>query len=404
MLVPAFSDAGFRRYFFGSLLNVNAIWIQRVALAWLAWDETGSAGFVGLVAGASLVPSLLTGPVFGVWVDRTEILRAAVLTTSAMIAILLGLMGLIALDLLGPVGLALGALAVGTASSAHHPVRMSLAPRLVDAPLMSGVIALTAVNFNVARLVAPVIAGAMIAGAGILATLGLAALLLAPMLLILPGLSPRPLPPKPGPPVGLLAAFVEGVRHARETPLIFRCILVMSVFTFAGRGILELLPVIADGQFGRGATGLGVLTGAAGAGALVSAGILAVRSARPTATTIPLTTKLALLASQTLVALIAVVPNWPLMLALICVLGGSATYVGVSLQTVIQNRLDDDMRGRVMSLWIMTGFGMAAIGAFVIGAVAQVIGIAPASALFGLLGLAMVAAILFAPKGTFAQR
>lgn len=403
MALPALSHPGFRRYFFGSLLNVNAVWIQRVALVWIAWDLTGSAAYVGLIAGLTLIPSLLTGPVFGVWVDRTEILSAAAKTTSAMIVLLGILIGMLALGWLSPWLLAVAALALGTATSAHHPVRMSLAPRLVPPELMSGVIALTAVNFNVARLVAPVIAGALIASAGILVTLAVAAALLAPMLLILPTLSPRALPSKSGPVLSLANAFREGVSHARRTPMIWRCILVMAVFTFAARGVLELLPVIADGEFGRGATGLGLLTGAAGAGALVSAGFLALSAEKDTTTDIPKRVYVALLSSQILVTLIAVVPSWPMMLVLIAFLGGASTMVGVSLQTVIQNRLADEMRGRVMSLWIMTGFGMAALGAFGIGTMAQITSIGTASALSGAVGLVLVSAILFAPKGTFAS-
>ena len=403
MALPALKHPGFRRYFFGSLLNVNAVWIQRVALVWIAWELTGSAAYVGLVAGLSLIPSLLTGPVFGVWVDRTEILSAAAKTTSAMIVLLGVLVAMIALGWLSPWLLSLAALALGTATSAHHPVRMSLAPRLVPPELMSGVIALTAVNFNVARLVAPVIAGALIASAGILVTLCVAAALLAPMLLILPTLDPRALPAKTGPVPSLASAFGEGVSHARRTPMIWRCILVMAVFTFAARGVLELLPVIADGEFGRGAAGLGLLTGAAGAGALMSAGFLALSAEKDTTTEIPRRVYIALLSSQILVTLIAFVPSWPMMLVLIALLGGASTMVGVSLQTVIQNRLADEMRGRIMSLWIMTGFGMAAFGAFAIGAFAQVTSIGTASALSGGFGLVLVSAILFAPKGTFAR-
>jgi MFS family permease len=177
------------------------------------------------------------------------------------------------------------------------------------------------------------------------------------------------------------------------------------VYTFAARGVLELLPVIADGEFGRGATGLGLLTGAAGAGALVSASFLALSADRaPTTTDIPTSVYVALLVSQILVALIAVTPSWSLMLVLIACLGASSTMVGVSLQTVIQNRLVDEMRGRVMSLWIMTGFGMAALGAFAIGTVAQFTSIGAASAGSGLIGLILVSVLLLAPKGTFAAR
>ena len=405
MLPPALSHPGFRRYFLGSLLNVNAVWMQRVSLAWLAWDLSGSAGFVGLVAGLSLFPSLFLGPVFGVWVDRTEIIRAAMVTTSSMLVILIVLMGLLWLGLLFPLLLALASLAIGTANAAHQPVRMSLAPRLVPPELMQSVIALTAVNFNTARLVAPVFAGMLIAAYGAAASLAVAVVLLVPMLFVLPTLSPRPLPAKSKAYPSLIASFSEGVTHARSTPLIWRCILLGGVFTFAARGMLELLPVIADGQFDRGASGLGILTAAAGAGALISAGLVAFTSGHTLPTgKLPLRVPVALLLSQLLVALISITPSWEAMIVLICGLGAASTLVGVSLQTQIQARLADEMRGRVMSLWIVTGFGMAAVGSMVIGAVAQITGIATASAIFGVIGFLLLCALIFAPRGTFASR
>ena len=405
MLPPALSHPGFRRYFLGSLLNVNAIWIQRVSLAWLAWDLSGSAGFVGLVAGLSLIPSLFLGPLFGVWVDRTDIIRAAMKTTSSMFLILLVLIALLWLGLLFPSLLAFAALAIGIANAAHQPVRMSLAPRLVPTELMQGVIALTAVNFNMARLVAPVFAGLLIAAYGAAASLAVAVALLLPMLFILPTLTPRPLPAKTKANPSLIVSFTEGMTHARNTPLIWRCILLGGVFTFAARGLLELLPVIADGQFNRGANGLGILTASAGAGALMSAGLVAFTAGRKMPEgNLPVRVSVALLVSQGLVALISVAPNWPVMIGLICALGASSTLVGVSLQTQIQARLADEMRGRVMSLWIVTGFGMAAVGSMVIGAVAQFVGIETASAIFGMIGFLLLCVLIFAPRGTFASR
>ena len=404
MLPPALSHPGFRRYFLGNLLNVNAVWMQRVALSWLAWDLSGSAGFVGLVAGLSLIPSLVLGPIFGVWVDRTDVLRATGITTGVMIAILLAMMGARGLGVLTSGPLVLAALATGTATAAHHPVRMSLSPRLVPAELMSSAIALGAVNFNTARLIAPVLAGMIIAAFGVTALLAIAAVLLTPLLFVLPTLEPRPLPAKNAAFPSVFASFKEGVLHARRTPLIWRCILVGAVFTFAARGMLELLPVIADGQFAKGASGLGILTGAAGARALISASFVATRKADASpSNNLPSRVYIALLSSQVLVALISIVSNWPAMILLIGALGASSTMVGVSLQTQIQTRLSDEMRGRVMSLWVVTGFGMAAIGSIVLGAVVQLFGMALAATLSGGIGFLLLSALLFAPRGTFAR-
>ena len=122
----------FRLFFLGAFFSVQGIWVQRVTLAWIAWESTGSAGFVGLVAALGLVPSLVSGPLFGVLADRVDIRRAAFVTNGSMVACLVALS--LALPAVGPAGIAAVALAIGVVTSAHHPVRMSLGPRLVEKP------------------------------------------------------------------------------------------------------------------------------------------------------------------------------------------------------------------------------------------------------------------------------
>ena len=153
----AFRDAQFRLFFIGIFFAVQAIWVQRVTLGWLAWERTGSAAFVGLVAGLSLAPALVLGPLFGVMTDRVDIRRAA-FTTNALMALVLALLA-VSLPFTGSLALALAAFAIGLISAAHHPVRMSLGTRLVPVSEVRHVVSVAALNFNLARLVAPVLAG-----------------------------------------------------------------------------------------------------------------------------------------------------------------------------------------------------------------------------------------------------
>jgi MFS family permease len=190
------------------------------------------------------------------------------MATNGAMAGILALLAL-ALPVVGPWGVAVAALAIGITSSAHHPVRMSLGPRLVPREMVQHVVAVTALNFNLARLVAPVLAGWIIAGAGAGSRSGWRCCATFPMLAILPGLRPRDLPPRDRAP--FLAELRGGVRYAAEAPMIREALILTLVFATLVRGALEVLPVLADGAFGQGAAGLGMLTAAAGAGALSSA-------------------------------------------------------------------------------------------------------------------------------------
>lgn len=377
----AFADRQFRLFFIGIFFAVQAIWIQRVTLGWLAWERTGSASTVGVVAALSLLPTLVVGPLFGVMADRVNIRKAALMTNGLMAAVL-AIMALFAADV-GAGGLAIAALIIGVISAAHHPVRMSLGPRLVAADMVQHVVAVTALNFNLARLVAPVFAGWVIATSGGGTALWLSAICYIPMLLVLPAMHPRELPPRPVAP--FLADLWEGFRYAMATPLIRQALLITLVFATSTRGALEMLPVLADGGFERGAAGLGFLTAAAGAGALTSA-ILKAAGVAAVGARIPAAVWVAAFAGQGAVIAMGAAPSWFLALLAVGVAGMASTWCGVSLQSAIQSDLPDAFRGRVMSLWIVVGFGTVAVGSLCIGAAADVLEIGPALAGMGLMG------------------
>ena len=384
----AFADRQFRLFFGGVFFAVQAIWIQRVTLGWLAWERTGQASAVGLVAALSLVPTLFFGPFFGVLADRVDIRRAAFVTNGLM-ALIIAVLAMFASNV-GPVGLAIAAVSIGLISAAHHPIRMSLGPRLVSGEMVQHVVAVTALNFNIARLVAPVIAGWIIATAGGAVALWLAALCYIPMLLVLPALHPRGLKPRPKAP--FLTDLVEGFRYAQATPLIRQALLITLVFATTARGALEILPVVADGGFGRGAAGLGLLTAAAGVGALTSA-VLKAAGVAAVGAQIPRAVWVASFAGQGAVIAMGLAPTWPIVLLAAGLTGLTSTWCGVSLQSAIQSGLPDDYRGRVMSLWVVVGFGTVAVGAMGIGAAADSIGIGPALAIAGVLGMVGMALV-----------
>jgi MFS family permease len=378
----AFRDPQFSRFFVGVFFAVQAIWVQRVTLAWLAWERTGSAGFVGLVAALGLAPTLVAGPFFGVMADRVDIRRAA-LTTNGIMAGILAVLAL-SLPVVGAWGVAAAALAIGITSSAHHPVRMSLGPRLVARELVQHVVSVTALNFNLARLVAPVLAGWMIASAGAGVALWVAVLCYIPMLAILPLLRPRALPPRERAP--FLQELRGGLRFAAEAPLIREALILTLVFATLVRGALEVLPVLADGAFGQGAAGLGMLTAAAGAGALVSA-MLKAWGAGAAGASIPPSVLAAMFLGFAAVTGMGLAPVWPLALLATALAGFTATWCGVSLQAAIQTDLPDAYRGRVMSLWTVVGVGAVAIGAGLIGGLAELFEIGPALVIAGCIGL-----------------
>jgi len=124
-------------------------------------------------------------------VDRADIRVAAYITSLSMIACILTLLGLCTSGFPGPIMMIFISLALGTVAAAHHPVRLSPGPRLVPPSDVSGVVALSAINFNVARLFSPAIDGLMFERLGITPAILITGTMFLPNLAIIARLHPR---------------------------------------------------------------------------------------------------------------------------------------------------------------------------------------------------------------------
>ncbi|CTQ32022.1 MFS transporter [Jannaschia rubra] len=390
--MSALSHSGFRAYFFAAVPVVQALWAQRVTLGWLAWDVSHSAAFVGFIAALGLLPTIFAGPVFGVLVDRADIRRALMMTSGSMAAVLAVAALVAGGPGLGRWGLAAVAFTVGLITAAHHPVRMSLGPRLVPRADVPNVVALSALNFNMGRMVGPVLTGVMIAAFGAVTTLWLSAALYLPMLAAIRWMDPRPLPAAPR--AGLMQGIGEGLRYLAATPVARHAMVLTAAIAVLVRGYLELLPVMAEGVHDKGAAGLGLLTAAAGAGALAAA---LAKTAGAGQGGIPPVTRAVLLGGIASLACLGLSSSWHAALVWTAVLGFASTFCGVGLQAAVQEDLSDHLRGRVMSLWVVVGIGAVALGSGAIGLLAGVFGLSTVLLWSGL-GGTLVAAALVLPS------
>ncbi|MFC6638861.1 MFS transporter [Sulfitobacter sp. JBTF-M27] len=380
----------FRIYLIGNIFALNGLWMQRLTIGWIAWELTESASFVGLVAFINFAPTIFAGPFFGVLVDRIRIRRAALITQSVLFVLAIMLFVSFSAGLLGVALLAIVSGVLGTVMAAHNPIRMSLAPRLVDRSAIASVISLTAINFNLARLSGPALAGWLITSCGVGASLLIQALFYLPFILALSILRPRERTRTKERAAPFFQDMAVGVRHVLRTPLIRQALFVTGVSAFISRGVLEILPVVAGGAFDKGATGLGLLTAAAGLGALI-AGISKALLPGQTSGQLPSIALVSAVVGTALVPAIGFSGFWPLTLLLVACLGFAATMTGVSMQTAIQVDLEDDLRGRVMSLWVLVGIGSAASGAVFLGALTDLTGIAAALSWAGGFGVLFLA-------------
>ena len=393
MNISALSFRDFRIYLGGNLFASNALWMQRVTIGWIAWDLTSSAAFVGFVAFANFAPSMIAGPLFGVLIDRVRVKQAALITQFLSFVIALGFYVFFVFGVLDELVILMLSAFSGLIVSAHSPVRMSLAPRLVDRASVSSVITLGAINFNLARLTGPAVGGWLIALWGVSAALFIQVLCYLPFLFAISLLQPRERSSSETSKEAFLNALKSGIRHVLKSPLICQALLITALYSFLIRGALELLPVIADGLFSKGATGLGLLTSCAGFGALL-AGMAKALLPSQIAGGIPKYVLVSVLFGIAMVSLVGLSNSWMLTLLCISYLGFAGTLSGISLQTAIQTELEDNFRGRVMSLWTMAGIGGSAAGAIGLGALTDYLGFKLAFGLSGSLGIIILAPLI----------
>lgn len=367
MQTSALRNRNYVLFLAGNTVSLHGLWVYRVALGWHAWQLTESELWVGVVAFTQFFPIVLFAPLFGVLADRLDRKRSVLVVNAASAVIMSLLAALTAMDAVDVYLLCAFSLAQGIAEGAHTPMRLALVPNLVPQWQLQSAMATNSIAFNLSRLVGPALAGVLIALYGAAAAFAFNALSYLPVLAALLVIDVAPFRRKDRARARLGPEIAAGIRYAATHRRVRSLMALVAVASLFGRGPLELLPAFAESVFGRGSTGLAILTSAAGAGAVLagvvlSRGLVEVRIRR-----IVVGTSLA----GALVAALGLASTFWSGVAAVAALGFTLTFCGVGAQILLQSLIDDELRGRVSSLWGMLAFGGTAFGGLVAGAAAD---------------------------------
>ncbi len=385
-IVSAFCNRNYALYMCGNIPSHFGSWLQRVAIGWLVWELTGSGYWLGVVAVAELAPSMVLAPFAGAVADRVNRLNGLKVTqTLAMFQAL----ALCAVAALGPtINLLVWlSLARGIVMAFNQPLRFSVLPSLVDRKDLSAAVGINALSFNCSRVLGPVVAAWIIQFWGASAAFAVNAasffLFIVFLFFLRIELAPRG---DPKPIRNMPSEILEGILYCLRAPGIAQMFLLLTVVALCGRAYVELLPGFADGVFGRGVEGLGTMHAAAGIGAIVGSVFLARRG-----TVVGLTRIVSwmLLVLGVTLPLFAATSNFWFAVLCVGVTGFALVVVGVGEQQLLQNAVSGDMRGRVMSLYGMINRGAPAVGAFLMGAASEFVGLQWPVAVGGVLCLAL---------------
>ncbi len=383
----------FRLLWTGQCVSLTGAWMQQVARGWLILRLTDSPFALGLVGFFSFLPVLFFALPAGVAADRWSRRRMLFWTQSLAMVMSLALAALTWTGAVEVGHVAAIAFGMGAVGAFDIPIRQSLLQDLVGVEDLPNAIALNSLAFNGARLIGPAIAGLLLARFGeetIFLLNGLS--YLAVLIGILRMSRPRAARAPEGR-ASWLREIGRGLEHARREPrtrVVLLLVVVSSVFAMP---YTVLLPVFARDILRVGSSGLGWMTAATGLGATAGALILAGRQKRlPAGRTIA--ASMALLGA----ALVGFSQStsFALSLALLFFVGLAMIVQMATSNTVLQLLAPEDLRGRVVSLYMLAFLGMSPFGSLLAGALAREWSTEAAVALGG--AVSLVAAVWFATR------
>lgn len=383
----------YRLYFIGHGASLIGTWMQSVAFSWLVYEMTGSAFLLGVVGFASQIPSLLLSPIGGAYADRLDRRKLLIATQSLAMLQAFALAALVLTDVVRIWHVIALTAFSGLIFGFDAPTRQSFVVEMTETKDdLANAIALNSSLFNGARLIGPSIGGLIIAAAGtgmcfLLNGISFIAVIAS---LLAMRIAPRKKPDEIRP---IWSGIAEGFTYAAGFKPIANILLLIALFALVGMPYAVLLPIFAGPILHSGATGLGILMASAGLGAFCGAISLARRR-----TVVGLERRMAIAGCAFGAGLIAFSLSHTLWLssAILVICGFGMMNVMVSGNTIIQTIVDEDKRGRVMSLFTMAFMGPAPFGSLLAGALAQHIGPPITVALGG--SLCIVGAILFATE------
>lgn len=401
---PAAGVGGFRRgfralrarnyrlFWVGQLFSLTGSWMQTTAQAWLVLQLTRSPFALGLVATLQFLPVTLLSLFGGVIADmmpKRTLLRVTQTAGLVQAAVFGALVATGAIQLWHVYVLAA---AQGIINAIDNPTRQAFATELVDREDMVNAVALNSMQFNSARIVGPALAGIMIAWIGIAPALFINALSFVAVLIALAMMDPgsfRAVAPKERLPVG--QNIMAGLSYSWRTPAVLIVLLVVGMVGTFGYNFTVVLPLLAGFVLHTDAAGFGALSSFLGAGSL--AGAVA------TAYTRQVTLRRLLIgagAFSLIFGALAFSPYYALSAALLLALGFAGVTFGTTANSLIQLTVPDELRGRVMGLYVLLFMGSTPIGSFFIGTLSSVIGVMPTLLICAVLcGLGVIGALVY---------
>lgn len=356
-VAAALAHRDFRILWTGAFVSTIGTWIQKVAQSWLVLTLTGSAFYLGLDSFLGEAPILLFTLVGGVVADRYSRRHLLIASQYVQMACAFTLMALVAFDVVRVWHILALSFAAGTAQAFGGPAYQSLIPELVPKAHLPNAIALNSIQFNLARVVGPLVAGVTLAAFGSAACFGLNGL----SFLVVIGALMR-LRVQPAPRAARLALVDElrgGLVYVRGERSLVALTALAFVATFLGLPLLTFLPIFAQDVFRQGVGQYSTMMAFSGAGAVCGALVVAWLGRFEH---MGRTLLVVMGAFGVLIALFAASRVLWVSHGLLFLAGAALIVVFSLLTSLVQLIAPNELRGRVMSIYMVAFRGGSPLG------------------------------------------
>lgn len=361
----------FRLYVIGNLASNIATWLQKMAVGWLTWELTESAAWLGVIALAEALPTLAFSMFAGTVIDRVNFFRLLKIAQGVILVYALLLLLLTATDIMTIWFLLALTILRGLAGAFYRPARMTLVYGIVGRDLLPAALGINATIFNGSRFIGPAIGSVIIVFFGVGWAFAVIAMLYVTYTVVLQMIDVD------GKPIsrhreGVLQETIDGFRYIVQHVGIRGQMIILVGVGLLAKPVTELFPGFAGAVYDQGAAGLGWLLSAHGLGAMFGALYISARGKGLAGMTQLSLVSLALMAVA--LVLFAATPLLWLGCIFAALMGFAFIVYNIANQTLIQSAIDPSLRGRVLGTYGMIQQGAPALGALVMGATAQLVG------------------------------
>lgn len=345
-----------------ALVSSIGSWMQTLAAPYELFELTHSNTWLGIASVASMLPALLFTPLAGVLADRLPRRRIILVTQLLQLGVAIAFFALARAHALTPLRMVV-LLALGGASSGLQLTSwQSFVPQLLPQRLLADGVRLNSLQFTLSRALGPALAGAVLAAFGASTAFLLNSISFLVVFFAVAGSQPRAQPVAAK--RGVATQLREGLRYTRRNPTLWIAVLTAFAVAFLGHSVSQIAAGLAKQVFSAGPRGLGAMMAMVGCGGLTGSLWIALFPDRFERSRLA---QNGLFAYALGIAGIAVAPGLPFALPAFFVMGVSHVAVMMSVTTALQTRVSEELRGRVISIYLAALFAGLPLGALCLG-------------------------------------